>query len=241
MMDMHCHIDLYPNPKEIIDECVRNKLYILSVTTTPKAWNGTYALTQGLPRFNTALGLHPQLAHQRENELPLFDELISETKYVGEIGLDGSKEYRPYIDSQLRVFRHILDKCQRSESKIMTIHSRGAVSMVLDELENYPKAGAPILHWFTGTKKELSRAIDLGCMFSIGPMMSGSKKGKNIIEGIPRDKILLETDGPFTMLNNKSLRPTDSFLVATYLSEIWELSQESVTAILKDNLKSLVT
>jgi TatD DNase family protein len=93
-----------------------------------------------------------QLAHEREHELPLFDSLISETKFIGEIGLDASSEYKLYLDSQLRVFRHILEKCQLNESKIMTIHSRGAVSMVLDELENHPDAGIPILHWFLGLR-----------------------------------------------------------------------------------------
>lgn len=239
MMDMHCHIDLYPDPDEIIRECVQNNLYVLSVTTTPRAWKGTYALTKGVSRFKTALGLHPQLAHEREHELPLFDSLISETKYIGEIGLDGSKEYLPYIDSQLRVFRHILKECQKSSSKIMSIHSRGAVSLVLDELEKYPNAGNPILHWFLGTKKELDQAIDLGCLFSIGPAMVVSQKGKKVIDWLPRDKILLETDGPFAMLDNRKLRPIDSFRVMEYLSEMWDAPAESVTSILRNNLKRI--
>lgn len=240
MMDMHCHIDLYSNPEEIIRECVQNKLYVLSVTTTPRAWHGTFALTKGIPRFNTALGLHPQLAHEREHELSLFDSLISETKYIGEIGLDGSKEYRQYLDSQFRVFRHILEQCQKNESKVMSIHSRGAVSMVLDELENHPGAGLPILHWFLGTKKELNRAIDLGCMFSVGPAMTVSQKGKKIIDWLPKDKILIETDGPFAVLNNKKLRPIDSFLVVNYLSDRWG-NEKEVIKMLKNNLTRLVT
>lgn len=241
MMDMHCHIDLYPDPEKVINECVKNKLYVLSVTTTPKAWCGTYALTKGIPRFNTALGLHPQLAHERENELPLFDALISETKYIGEIGLDASKEFQPYLDSQLRVFRHILKKCQGSEPKIITIHSRGAVSMVLDELENHPDVGTPILHWFLGTKRELNRAMSLGCMFSIGPAMTVSQKGKKIIDWLPKEKILLETDGPFASMGKRRLRPIDSFLVIEYLSKRWGISQKSVTDILKKNLERMVS
>ena len=240
MMDMHCHIDLYPNPEEIISECVKNNLYVLSVTTTPRAWKGTHALTKGAPRFQTALGLHPQLAHEREHELPLFDSLISETKYIGEIGLDGSKEYRTYLDSQLRVFRHILKQCQKRKGKIMSIHSRGAVSLVLDELENHSDAGISILHWFTGTKKELVRALDLGCLFSVGPAMTVSQRGQKIIDCIPRDKILLETDGPFALLNNKSLRPIDSCLVIDYLSESWG-DKKTVINMLENNLRRLVS
>lgn len=239
MMDMHCHIDLYPNPQEVIKECVENKLYVLSVTTTPSAWQGTMELAESVPRFNTALGLHPQLAHLREHELPLFDLLLSKTKYIGEIGLDGSKEYKPYIDVQLRVFRHILKKCKTSGFKVMTIHSRGAVSMVLDELE-YCSSGLPILHWFLGTKKELDRALELGCMFSIGPAMMKSKKGMKVIEMIPRDRVLIETDGPFTSFEGKQLRPVDSFRMTDYLSDIWKISKNEVFFILKNNLKGMI-
>lgn len=240
MMDMHCHIDLYSNPEDVIRECENNNLYVLSVTTTPKAWAGTYALTKEVPRFNTALGLHPQLAHQREHELQLFDSLISETKYIGEIGLDGSMEYRQHLKTQLRIFRHILKKCQKAKSKVMSIHSRGAVVMVLDELESHPNAGLPILHWFLGSKKELNRAIDLGCMFSVGPAMTSSQKGKQVIKWLPKKNILLETDGPFASFGDKQLRPIDSFLVIKYLSTEWQLSEKKITHLLRDNLNRVV-
>lgn len=241
MMDLHCHIDLYRNPVEIIKECVQHDLYVLSVTTTPKAWSGTHALTKDFPRFNTALGLHPQLAHQREHELPLFDSLISKTKYIGEIGLDGSKEFQSTLNSQLRVFRHILMECQKSGRKILSIHSRGAVSKVLNELETHDGTGTPILHWFLGTKKELNRAIDLGCMFSIGPAMTNSQKGRNIIGWIPKERILLETDGPFTKHNKKPLRPIDSMMVTDYLAKEWDQPVNIVTDILLNNLSYLVS
>lgn len=41
MIDFHCHLGLYPNPPAVRDECVRQGLYVLSVTTTPSAWEGT--------------------------------------------------------------------------------------------------------------------------------------------------------------------------------------------------------
>src|ERR1700741_2594809 len=88
VIDFHCHLDLYPDPHAVRDECARRGLYVLSVTTTPSAWNGTFALSRDAPRIRTALGLHPQLAYERHSELDLFESLIAETRYVGEIGLD---------------------------------------------------------------------------------------------------------------------------------------------------------
>ena len=91
MIDFHCHLDLYPDPHEITRECRKRGLDVLSVTTTPSAWGGTSALGGGT--IVTALGLHPQLAHQRKDDLSLFDRLLPGSEYVGEVGLDGAPEF----------------------------------------------------------------------------------------------------------------------------------------------------
>ena len=46
MIDLHCHIDLYANPYEVVRRCREDNIYVLSVTTTPKAWEGTSALAR---------------------------------------------------------------------------------------------------------------------------------------------------------------------------------------------------
>ena len=241
MMDLHCHIDLYKDYRSVIEEAHNHGLYVLSITTTPKAWIKTNELTEKYPRFNTALGLHPQLAHQRENELPLFDSLFHKTKYIGEIGLDASKNFKPYMDAQLRVFRHILQKCSESKDKVLSVHSRGASKEVMTELESFGDVGNVILHWYTGNKKELLKAIELGYWFSIGPAMLESNNGRKIINWIPKNKILLETDGPFATYKGNILKPVDVKLVISHLSELWLTDTTDVEDILKKNLKSLVS
>jgi len=62
MIDFHCHLDLYPSPQEIVSECNRRGLYVLGVTTTPSAWEGTSKLVASARRIRIALGLHPELA-----------------------------------------------------------------------------------------------------------------------------------------------------------------------------------
>ena len=97
MIDFHCHLDLYPDPHAVVRECVARGLYVLSVTTTPSAWAGTVALARNAPRIRTALGLHPQIAHERKGELPLFERLLPEVRYVGETGL----RWRPRVQAPL--------------------------------------------------------------------------------------------------------------------------------------------
>lgn len=223
MIDFHCHLDLYPNSSEIVRTCLEKKLYVLAVTTTPSAWRISNTLGAGNDRIKTALGLHPQLAHEREKELPLFDKLLVNVRYVGEIGLDGSPELKKTWNTQLRVFNYILNSCQKGGGKIMSIHSRRAVSAVLDCLDEHPKSGIPILHWYSGSIKELERAVDLGCWFSVNPAMAKSKSGMRIIQNIPKNKLLTETDGPFTGENGRPFMPWDVQNVIHFLSKIWNI------------------
>ena len=236
---MHCHLDLYPQPEQVAEECKRRGTYILSVTTTPRAWHGTSLLAKGSQRIRTALGLHPQIAHQRSHELELFDSLLSKTRYVGEIGLDGGKGFKEHWDVQLKIFRHILYSVNRAGGKIMTIHSRGSASAVLDEIENVD--GIPILHWFTGTPRQLERAIDLGCWFSLGPAMLDTLKGQSFALKIPKSRILTETDGPFGKFHNTPLMPWDCDIAEKQLATLWGMSHMEAKAVLFDNFKMLLS
>jgi len=239
IIDMHCHIDLYDNPQKIIEDCSNYNIYVLSVTTTPKAWEFTNKICSTNNNIKTALGFHPQIVNQRYKEIKLFDELLPKVKYVGEIGLDGSYEFKGGFDQQLSIFRHILRSVNQDGGKIMSIHSRNAAMFVLEELKI--SDGIPILHWFSGNKTELDKAIQQGCWFSVGLPMILSKKGRMIISSIPKQRLLTETDAPFNTYKNNILMPWDVELIFPELSQIWNISIEESIEIIFSNFKNLLT
>ncbi|MGD1083046.1 MAG: Qat anti-phage system TatD family nuclease QatD [Candidatus Sulfotelmatobacter sp.] len=241
MIDFHCHLELFPDPPRVVAECVRQGLYVLSVTTTPSAWAGSAALVADAKRIRVALGLHPQLARERRLELPLFDRLLAETRYVGEIGLDGTPELRTYWMDQTYVFDHILSACQAAGGKIMTVHSRRAVTDVLDCLEAHQGAGVPVLHWYSGSQRELARAVGMGCWFSVGPAMLVGEKGRKLVAKMPQDRVLTETDGPFAALNGQSVFPWDVAKAVVALADLWAIDRGHVETLLQDNLRRLTT
>jgi TatD DNase family protein len=241
VIDLHCHLDLYPQPQEVVLECTKRRMFVLSVTTTPSAWQGTSALAENAEQIRTALGLHPQLAGQRKHELPLFDQFLPDTKYVGEVGLDGGDEFKASWADQLHVFTYVLGRCAHAGGRIISIHSRRATTPVLDRLEREPSCGIPILHWYSGTYKELDRAITLGCWFSVGPAMLLSKKGSEIAARLPRDRVLTETDGPFAQVRGQALKPWHVGLAVDSLSDIWDTPVAATVDRLLSNLRTLVT
>jgi TatD DNase family protein len=216
-------------------------IYVISVTTTPKAWRKTRALASGKRRIRTALGLHPQLAHERSGELALFEALLPEARYVGEVGLDGSPGYAGHADIQRLVFERVLRLAGEHGGRILTIHSRRAVDDVLESLGKWPEAGVPVLHWFSGTERQLRKAIAQGCWFSVGPPMLRSAKGRRLVSLMPQDRVLTETDGPFATENERPLRPIDAWTAVEQLATLWRISREQASKRLKDNLRTIVT
>lgn len=241
MIDLHCHLDLIPKPFEVSSECRRQKLYVLSVTTTPSAWPLSRRLSQQGDRIRVALGLHPEIAHERKHELVLFDEFLPQTRYVGEVGLDGRPELTPHQADQKFVFEHVLGSCAKAGGRILSIHSRRAAGAVLDAIAANPTAGRCILHWFSGSKEELRRAVDLGCWFSVGPTMLNSKRGQCLAAMMPMDRLLTETDAPFASLGNRVLMPWDVSQAEGQLAQLWRIPVLETQQRLRQNLSALVT
>lgn len=240
MIDLHCHLDLYPEPSAVVQQCVRLGMYVLSVTTTPSAWSGTSRLASDTPRIRTALGLHPQLAQQRIRELALFDRLVHETRYVGEVGLDGTPECRSFWSDQVKVFEHVLDACTAAGGRILTIHSRRAEDEVLMRLADRPRVGVAVLHWFSGSHRSLESAVRLGCWYSVGPPMLRTSRGRELVERMPPDRVLAETDGPFAMQHDRPLKPWDVKEAVLELARIWSVGIRDAEVRLHTNLRTLL-
>lgn len=240
MIDFHCHIDLYPDPASVIERANREGIYVLAVTTTPKAWSGTQNLLKGCSRIKTAVGIHPELVGERHQEIDLLCSIMQETRYVGEIGIDGSPQHRSTFDLQQQIFRRVLSKSVELGGRILSIHSRYAANEVLSIIEEYPKAGIFVLHWFSGSIIELDRAIKSGCWFSVGPAMLASQRGRELFLNMPRDKVVTETDGPFAMIDKKSLMPWDVGIAFSSIAKLWNIEIDLVKKIILGNFQNLI-
>lgn len=241
-VDFHCHVDLYKNHSALIAECDRERVATLAVTTTPKAWPRNRELASKSVHVRIALGLHPQLVAERENELPLFERYLSDARYVGEIGLDAGPRFYRSFPAQERVFERILRACAEQGGKILSVHSVRAVGKVLNHIESVlpQDRGRVVLHWFTGTSAEARRAVALGCYFSINGEMLRSPKHRQLVGGLPLNRLLTETDGPFVERDGQPLRPRDVGNTVAELAEVRSLSVKAMEDAILQNLKLCV-
>ncbi len=240
MIDFHCHLDLYPDPHSVLREIVRRGCSVLAVTTTPLAIDGTKRLIGSAPHVRVGLGLHPELVATRAREVERFCELVESADFVGEIGLDGSPPHKASLALQRDVFRTILQRTALLGGRVMSVHSRGAAREVLEDLGRFGGASTAVLHWFSGSLRELECANESGCWFSVGPSMLKTEKGRNLAGHMPADRVLTETDGPFTRVGNSPLFPWDVADAEATLGRLWSVDESEARARVRENLRSLM-
>lgn len=243
-IDLHCHLDLYPNFEELILECERSKIFTLAVTTTPRAWSRNYALMENLKFVRPALGLHPQLINESStSEWLLFKKLIPNAKYIGEVGLDGSRDYAKNFETQKDIFKETLLLCSQYGPKILSVHLVRAVRPGLDIIEEHadPTKIKVLLHWFTGTKHQAERAIKMGCYFSINSKMLESRTFLETLKQIPLDRLVIETDGPFVKDSAQTpLDPRSSQEIVTTMSKVLNIHSADLKNIIFNNFMNII-
>jgi len=242
LVDLHCHLDLFPDPAAAVSAAEMAEIYTLTVTTTPQAWPRNYEFTHQTKYVRAALGLHPQVVAQRAAEINLWEEYLPQARYVGEVGLDAGPRYYSSFDLQKQVFTRVLQRCSEVGGKILSVHSVRSAPLVLDLIESHlpRERGQVVLHWFTGSKSELRRAIDLGCHFSINSAMMKNDRGRDLIKAIPDNRLLTETDAPFTRTGDRSSTPGDVAFTVEALATLRQKHVNVVAAGIRSNLQTIL-
>ena len=200
MIDTHCHFDMMPQPEAYISQKEQAGDIVIGMTNLPSHFQLGQPYLKGFKHIRLALGLHPLLAAKSKKEVPLFKRLVDQTSYIGEIGLDFSKEGYATKDEQVAVLRELLSVI-RGKKKIVSVHSRKAEKELLALLCEY-EINNVIFHWYSGSVDLIPDILDRGYYFSVNEAMCRSKNGQSVIERIPRERILTETDAPYNDWSN---------------------------------------
>ena len=150
----------------------------------------TLGLSQQSPLVLPFIGIHPEKAN---DDLDAMTELIMQNSNkisgIGEIGLD--KTYvsnETEFSRQVSVFQKMLLLAEKLE-KPVSIHSRRTLDEIFSLLPSYSLRGI-LLHWFSGSKKQLQKAMELDCFVSYGPAMIYSDDKKVLLSQTDSSKIL---------------------------------------------------
>lgn len=180
------------------------------------------------PALVWGVGVHPGVAAARAAwDSKLFTDLLDSFALVGEIGLDRRGGDFP---RQRSIFSNVLT-IVRSEPVLVSIHSTGATTEVVEHLQDADMRGA-ILHWFNGDPADIARAIETDAYFSVNAAMSEDQ-----IRQLPPERVLCETDFPARKI--RARKPADIQRIEQLLSQAWNKTPEEVRARTWWNLRTL--
>ena len=246
MVDTHCHIlsEYYDNMDELIKNIKNagvNKIIVNG--TSMKSNKEVLELVKRYDIIYGAIGFQPtELDDFKYDDIKWLEEHINDDKIVaiGEIGLDYHYDNTDK-ELQQKVFKKQLELASFYNKPII-VHSRDSIKDTYDMLNNYNLQGS--IHCYSGSVEMAREFIKIGFYLGIGGVVTykNAKNLINVINDIPLEYILLETDSPY--LTPEPFRGGDNSpefipIIAKKIAEIKEVDLRKVEKITTDNANRL--
>lgn len=262
LFDVHAHLT---HPRLVADvDAVVERARAAGVTTIvsnglhPADNQAVLALARRHPIVKPAIGLYPVDAVMREmlaagvsypredeGEPPTVDEAIAfvrdhveEAFAVGEVGLDGYWVPDSLWPAQEAAFVALV-RVALDANKPLILHTRKRERRTLELLVELG-AKRVDFHCFGGKVSLARQVADAGFFLSIPANARRSESFTRMLETVPRDRLLLETDCPYlTPEKERGSEPSDVARTLSYAAELWKTTEAAALAQLEENFEAL--
>ncbi len=247
IFDSHAHYDDArfdeDRDKLLTDLFAGSVGYIINCACDYKSCLTTLDLSEKYKNLYAALGIH---AHEAEastqEDFEKIKALFTREKIVavGEIGLD---YYYDFADRkvQIEVFRKQVALANELDLPVI-IHDREAHEDTMQVLKEFKPKG--VVHCFSGSAEMAKEIIKLGLYIGIGGAVTfkNARRPIEVVESIPLEYILLETDAPYmTPVPFRGKRCDSSHIeyTAQKIAQIKGMDTQAVIDICCENAKRL--
>ena len=199
--------------------------------------------TEKYPNFYAMVGIHPQEINgntqfNQEDFLPLIQN--KKVVGIGEIGLDYYWDIT-FKENQKKILREQMEFANSNNLPI-SFHDREAHADSLEILKEMKPKG--VVHCFSGSAEMASEIIKLGMYIGVGGVITfkNAKKLCEVVERVPIDRILLETDAPYLApepFRGKVNHSGYIEYIAQKIADIKKMEYFDVLKITTDNSKKL--
>lgn len=191
-----------------------------------------------------SMGLHP--CSVQENYLEVLEEIYSRMSgldliAIGEIGLDLYWD-QSTKDIQIEALKEQMKWAEEMDLPVI-IHARESLNELIDLFDTYKRKFKGVFHCFTGTPDQAHKIVDMGFYLGIGGVVTFKNGGiREILESLPMDRIVLETDAPYlapTPYRGKRNESSYVPIIGKVIADQLGISLEEVARITSDNAKRL--
>ncbi len=205
IFDTHAHYDderFDEDREELLKQLHRDGIsYILNASASPESLEASLELAEKFPFVYAALGIHPHDAEKMDEDLLNKIKILSNHEKVvaiGEIGLDYYYDNSPR-ETQRYWFERQIELAKELKLPII-IHDRDAHEDTVNILKKTDvKQVGGIFHCFAGSAQMAVEMLKLNLYIAIGGPVTfkNAKKTIEVVEAVPLEKLLVETDSPY--------------------------------------------
>lgn len=206
MIDTHCHVDFKDfnkNREEVMDRAKKKLNSIINSGATLGGNRRTLKLVEEYKGFlYGTLGFHPESASKADSSIieqsfKEINENIDKAVALGETGLDFFHiEETDKRNRQIKVFRSFIDLANEYEMPLV-IHARDAELKSFEIVKKYSKDIDVIFHCYGGNLETMNKIIEESYYISFSTIICYSEDHKELVENIPLENVLTETDSPY--------------------------------------------
>lgn len=204
IFDSHAHYDsrkFEEDREELLASMQENGIgTIVNVGATWKSVTTVMELAEQYPFIYAALGLHPdEVGDLNEERFAILKAECQKEKVVavGEIGLDYYWDNESH-NLQKKWFIRQLELARELDLPVI-IHSRDAAEDTMQIMKEYAQGLRGVIHCFSYSKELAEEYVKMGFYIGVGGVVTfkNGRKLKEVVEAIPLERILTETDCPY--------------------------------------------
>ena len=250
IFDSHAHYDdgaFDADREEILSQCINQGIgHIVNVSSSLESVKTTLSLAEKYPFIYAAVGIHPDEAGQlNEESFAWLKEQCRNPKTVavGEIGLDYYWDKENH-ETQKYWFERQIELAKELELPII-VHSREACADTLEQIRKaHTEKLKGVIHCFSYSPEVAQEYVEMGYYIGVGGVVTfkNARKLKEVVDVLPVERILLETDCPYLApVPNRGKRNSSLNLpyVAAAVAELKGLTPEEVIRITDENARNL--
>ena len=201
-------------------------------------------LAERFPFVYAAVGVHPEECANwnAEHDIPVLEALAQNPKVraIGEIGLDYHWPENPPRELQQQAFHAQLELAEKLDLPVI-VHDRDAHHDCLDIVRAHPNVTG-VYHCYSGGVEDAKTLMKLGWMISFTGSITfkNARRALEVIDLLPLDRMMIETDSPYMSPEPFRGRRNDSgrvHLVAEAIARRKGLDPEEVARITLENGK----
>ena len=252
--DNHAHLDdekFDSDREEIIEKVHCEGVSFISAGYSLEGSKKAIELSKKYDFIYATCGISPNDIPQTEEQLwKMLKEIEALAKEnpkvlaIGEIGLDYYWEKNQKMQElQRKAFIEQINLANVLDLPIV-IHTRDAVMDTLKILKENSVKNKGVFHCCPLNRELVKEGLKLGFYISFaGPVtFKNSKNANEIIQMVPNDKMLIETDSPYLSpepLRGKRNDPRNVKYIAKKIAEEKGISEEEVARITFENVKKI--